>query len=227
MLAASSSSDPVVWWVLGGFFGLAVVALIGSLWYEKNRQKKLAQIADQLGFDFQPKNDTVSDRGLEGFDLFQQGRRQQCKNTMTGTLEDIGVAIFDYQYTVGHGKHQTTYRQTVAALQLPQPLFPAFTLKREHVFHKIGQAFGAKDIDFDDFPDFSKRYLLNGADEQAIRDFFTPDTLRYFEQLKPKWELQAHGHQMILYQRAKRFKPAQYDGFLKQAWDVLLAFPTA
>ena len=87
--------------------------------------------------------------------------------------------------------------------------------------------FGAKDIDFDNFPEFSKRYLLRGPDEQRIRDFFTNDTLRFFEQLKQKWSIEANGDRIVIYHRAKRSKPAHYNDFLKQTWEAFLAFPTA
>jgi hypothetical protein len=52
---------------------------------------------------------------------------------------------------------------------------PEFELRSENMFHKIGKAFGCQDINFESHPEFSKRYLLRGADEEAVRTFFTPE----------------------------------------------------
>ena len=91
----------------------------------------------------------------------------------------------------------------------------------EHYLSKAG------DIDFDDYPQFSKRYLLRGPDEQAIRQSFTGDVIHFFEQLDEKWNIEAAGDRLIVYQRGKRLKPDRYPDFLKQTWEVLLTFPTA
>ena len=42
------------------------------------------------------------------FHLFSQGRSKKIRNLMRGTVRDSNLSIFDYQYTVGAGKHQHT-----------------------------------------------------------------------------------------------------------------------
>ena len=47
---------------------------------------------------------------------------------------------------------------------------------------KLCEMLGLKDIDFDSHPQFSKDYLLKGADEAAVRRCFHPAVLTFFEQ---------------------------------------------
>lgn len=110
---------------------------------------------------------------LPEIELFNRGRSKRVSNVITGEVEGSGVQVLDYRYTVGSGKNSSTYRQTVVAITTGGVGLPDFTLARESFFHKIGQAFGYQDIDFDRFPEFSKKFLLRGEDEAAIRTLFT------------------------------------------------------
>ena len=107
------------------------------------------------------------------------------------------------------------------------PAFPAFQLRRKHLLHKVGQMFGYKDIDFLDYPQFSKRYLLRSDSEQATREFFTDEVIRFFEQLDEKWSIEAAGQALVVYQPSKRVKPAQLTAFFEKSWELFLTFPTA
>ncbi len=59
-----------------------------------------------------------------------------------------------------------------------------FSFDSESFFHKIRNIIGYKDIDFDTHPNFSKNYLLNGEDENAIRNVFNEGVLYFFENKK-------------------------------------------
>ena len=217
---------PIEWLIPVGI--LIVVVVIGlNFYYEKKRREKLAQIAQDLGFSFAQKGPGPDEIGLGHLDLFQHGHAQRANNMISGKLEDIAVALFDYRYTTGHGKQQKTHLQTVATFKLPVPAFPAFQLRREHLFHKLGQMFGYKDIDFPDYPQFSKRYLLRSDSEEAIRAFFTEEVIRFFEQFDEKWSIEAAGQALVVYQPSKRIKPANLTTFFEKTWELFLTFPTA
>ena len=66
-------------------------------------------VADELGFDFKS---TVSDglpEELEALPLFSRGHRRTMLNILDGQTNDLHVRIFDYRYTSGHGKNQSTF----------------------------------------------------------------------------------------------------------------------
>lgn len=217
---------PLEWLIPAGLLLVAgVIAL--HFYYEKKRREKMAQIAQDLGFTFAKKCPGPDEIGLGHLDLFQLGRGQRGQNMISGKLEDVGVAIFDYQYTTGHGKSQTTHRQTVATFKLPVPAFPAFQLRREHMFHKVGKMFGYQDINFPDYPQFSKQCLLRSNSEEATRQFFTEEVIGFFEQLNEKWSIEAAGQTLAVYQPSKRVKPAQLTAFFEKSSELFLTFPTA
>ncbi len=97
---------------------------------------------------------------------------------------------------------------------------PDFVLAPENLFHKIGQAFGYQDIDFESHPDFSKRYLLRGPDEAAIRAAFAPAALSYLEQ-HVGWHVEVKDETAAVYRAGKRVKPEDLPTFLEDARAIL------
>ena len=101
----------------------------------------------------------------------------------------------------------------------PDLSLPSFELRPEHMFHKIGQALGYQDIDFDSHPTFSKQFLLRGPNEAAIRDFFTPELLEFFES-HPGVSVEAAGDRMIFYRASKRIKPEDVRSFMEAGFKI-------
>ncbi|MFA4947427.1 MAG: hypothetical protein WC674_02830, partial [Candidatus Krumholzibacteriia bacterium] len=83
---------------------------------------------------------------------------------------------------------------------------PAFTMRPENVFHKLGSMMGYQDIDFESNPVFSKKYLLRGPDDAAIRNAFTSRVLMFFES-EPGLCVEADGRKLIVYRHSVRTKP--------------------
>ena len=136
-----------------------------------------------------------------------------------GQTEDIELAIFGYRYTTGGGKHQHTHQQTVISFQSPHLSLPEFELRPESFLHKIGKVFGFEDVNFDSHPLFSKRYLLRGSDEAAIRDVFTSELLEYFE-AQDGVSIEASRNGLIYYRAGKRIKPTDVRPFMEEGFRV-------
>ena len=204
----------------------AVLAGIGLLiylgWrYERKRTEALQQIAAELGFDFSPGGDLVhspADR-FAALRLFSQGRSRKVRNLMRGAGQNAEVSIFDYSYTVGSGKNKKTYRQTVICLESPALQIPDFELRPEHLFHRIGGLFGYQDIDFGDYPEFSRKYLLRGPNEAAIRSAFDAAIVAHLESLDRAY-VEGHSGQLVFYRHAKRVRPEEVRGLLEEAYGV-------
>lgn len=56
---------------------------------------------------------------------------------------------------------------------------------------------GLKDIDFSNYPDFSKRFYLSGENEKSIRDFFSDELLFFFES-HPPYYLESNGESILI-----------------------------
>lgn len=203
---------------------LGIIVLIGGIGiavylHERKRTAQFQRIAAELSFEFFGDNDRGLLAHLADFTLFSQGRSRKMKNLMQGTSSETAVSIFDYRYTVGSGKNSSTHKQTVICFQSDRLNLPNFVLRPERWYHKIGSMFGYQDINFGDFPEFSRKYLLRGDNEQGVRDLFTADVVDFFEQLDG---VCAEGHvgKLVVYRAGKRAKPADVRAFLKECFGV-------
>ncbi len=207
---------------------VGVLALIGTivvvaLKIEKKRSEALQAAAERMKFTFARKGDPDLLDRLKGLHLFSQGHSKKITNVLVGKACTLDVAVFEYAYTTGGGQHSQRWRQTVILFESDDMDLPEFTLRPENVFHKIGQVFGYKDIDFDSHPEFSKRYLLRGENEEAVRATFG-DKARSFYESDLKLSTEAAGQQLIHYRSGKRVSPDQISEFIEQGVRVLTLF---
>ena len=207
------------------FIIVGILAIMGVLFYlahvtAKKRTEEMDAVAGTLGLDFFPESDPAVPAALGKLRLFDRGRKKRFMNMMTGTANGVRIAIFGYRYTTGSGKHQHTHQQTVISFQSEHLSLPDFELRPEGMFHKIGQAFGYKDIDFYSHPTFSKRYLLRGSNEAAIRELFASDVLDLFEDQKKGTCVEAGNDRLIFYRAGKRLKPEQIRDFMGEGFAI-------
>lgn len=204
--------------MLGIGTGIGMIFVLGRR-LEKKRAEALAQVAGELRLVFTPEGDETLMSEHGAFHLFSHGHSKKIKNLMRGTARDLNIAIFDYQYTVGGGKHRQTWSQTVISLQLQGRMLPAFSMRPEQVWHKVGSMMGYQDIDFESNPDFSKKYLLRGRDEAAVRSIFTNRVLMFFES-EPGLCVEAEGRALIVYRHSVKVKPEDFRAFMDKGVQV-------
>jgi hypothetical protein len=201
------------------FLGLAGAAVAGTVVYlsRRGRMKRadeMARVAAELRLAFTPEGDETTMAAHAGLHLFSHGRSKKVRNLMRGSVHDSSVSIFDYQYTVGGGKNQHTYRQTVVSVQKEGRSLPAFSMRPENLFHKLGSMMGYQDIDFESNPVFSKKYLLRGPDEAAIRSAFTSRVLTFLEAGSGLC-VEADGRTIIVFRHSSSVKPEALREFME------------
>jgi hypothetical protein len=199
--------------------GFAIMSLIVAIIVADRRAKRkrtegLQAAAATMKFTFSPEDDPALRGRLAGFHLFSQGRSRKIRNVLRGRAGDTDVLMFDYRYTTGSGKNSHTWKQTVMVFESAGANLPDFSLRPEHIFHKLGQVFGYQDIDFDSHPGFSKHYLLKGSDEQQLRNIFTTDVLSFYETQK-RVSSEAAGGQFLYYRAGKRIAPDKVADFIR------------
>ena len=190
-----------------------------SMHAAKKRRENLLATAESMGLTFCPDGDEALLDQLSSFKLFNQGRARKMKNLIQGDSGEVSIAIFDYQYTTGSGKNSHTHLQSVVALQSHELVCPDFTMRPEGMFDKIGSALGFQDIDFESHPVFSKSFVLQSSNEAAIRQYFTPSLLEFF-QTKPGISVEAQSGTLFFYRSGKRISPEQIKNNLAQAYEV-------
>ena len=152
---------------------------------EKKRTARLDGVVEEMGLVLRPAGDEQLLGRLGGFPLMNVGRKQELKNLVLGDTSQGQLALFDFRYITGHGKHKKTRRQTVIAMEaLELEQLPSFNMRPEGFWDKVGGAFGMQDVDFDEHADFSSKFLLKGEDEEALRAFMDKELLDFLLYLR-------------------------------------------
>lgn len=215
---------------IGIFILIALACLGGWLYYEHRRTEAWKAVAERLGFIFVGDGRNLVLHGSCGaFKLFQKGSSRKVKNTIRGDNGGIEVILSDYQYTVrssgSRNNSSTTYRQTICILRDEEIRVPHFFLRRQSMIYDfLGSLFGGQDIDFDDDPEFSKRFVLQGEDEGAIRVAFTPAVrARLCDIADSRMQLEAWDR-TLMFHRGRRESPDRADDLIGEAFGLMRMF---
>jgi hypothetical protein len=184
--------------------GLFAVIAYGAIQHHKKRIAEIQALANQLKFQYFPKGDASIRPLLSNLEFFQQGTQRKITHLLKGQVkrkgQSITVAIFDYQYTVGRqhnhwgvGDDSASFSSSddTSSFFLTALVFydeslnlPGFELRLEHLMDKMANVIGLQDINFSEFPTFSKRYRLLGAMPDLIRAIFQPNVIKFYEREK-------------------------------------------
>jgi hypothetical protein len=192
----------------------------------KKRTEAMRAIAESLEMEFVAEKCDPSTLGLDGIDLFEIGLYRKVFNLMKGTFGDTNVFIFDYHYDRG-GKYSSTYSQTVIAHKISSKdgfQLPKFTCKPERFYHRFADMFGLKDIDFKQYPEFSKAYRLIGEDTDSVRKIFNETVIRQLEaESKSPWNVGGAGEWLVIHKHNEIIKPNDCPQFLLDCTTLLNA----
>jgi hypothetical protein len=188
------------------------------------RRAALESVALRAGWSFSGDAVDPASLGSALFPLFTHGRARKARNVMRLSGSVPAVTAFDYEYTVGSGKHQSTVVQTVVHVSSARFSVPPFVLGPENLLHKVGGMLGYHDIDFDSSPEFSRTYLLRSKEAEAqVRDVFSPSVRAYFEQRAPL-TVEGFDDGMLVYRTGRRAKPEDVLTFIEDAQTVARQF---
>lgn len=207
--------------------GIAVVAVAvlvyRTVYLWKQRRSAWEKVAVGLGLTF--RDDVDLAQRLAGFRFFKHGRRHRTRIALEGPAEGAELILADHQYTTGGGNSQSTHYQTVCVLTSSELSLPRFALGPEvAVLDRIGELFGAQDVDFDDDPQFSAAFVLKGDDETRLRELFHHERRQRLRQLlKGRFHLEGEG-QTLLFHNGRLVKPEQARDHMIRAGEILDAF---
>ena len=210
---------PIIWAV--------ILVVIGTVVYisrkrEKARTAKLAAIFQDLGYPFQADLDPARIEHLSSFPLMNIGHSKKLKNVITVETPQADLAMFDYRYVTGHGKHRKVHQQTVMSVESSVLIQPVFNLYPEGFWSKVGAAFGGQDIDFPEHPDFSTGYVLKGDSEEEIRLYMDMTLLDFFT-AQGNICCEAREGAILYYRRRTRVEPDpdQLQHFMEEGMRVM------
>jgi len=144
------------------------------LYHERRRRAALEEYCLIRGYRFERER-PGAEAPLGGtFAVFTHGHRRRWGATITGQVGGRPFTAFEYTYVTGGGKSSNRHRFTAMLWESAQASLPRFSLVPEGIFSRLAQRFGTQDFDFDEDPEFSRAYQLQGDDERAVRALFSP-----------------------------------------------------
>jgi len=201
---------------------LFVLMVIGiSIIFGKRRTNALKKIADTLNLTFQGDSAESLLELITDFSLLSKGYSPEFRDVMAGRFKEMDIFITDYKYNQPFSRLSPS--QTVIVICSGLLHLPSFNIEHESLAHKINLAVGYEkiDFDFDEHPVFSKQYVLQGPDEEAIRKFFTPEIIACFEQHK-KLCAEGRGNVLLVFRHDHLVSLKNYRSFLAEALEVYM-----
>lgn len=212
--------------VLGALFWPVFIGGGLLLWryLQKKRTEAMKAVASDLGLEFSMATDDALLNKLQSISLFSPGKYHKMKNVMTSRKDSMNLAIFDYSYVDDRGD-RSHHAHSALVIESDLLRLPVFALHPEGLAERVLAALGNQDIDFDDHPKFSKSFVLEGEDEEAIRSVFDDEVIEALEALPVAMKIAVVGMPgMLVYLTGGRQKPAKIGKFMDDGCAVFSAF---
>ncbi len=177
------------------------------------RATELKSFASEHGFSFKEKK-IANSLKYKGFPVqrgssirFEENIIQKPKGRPK--LEIADVTLAEIQLT-------STEETPVTMLHVAGNgrSIPDFALEPESMHTKWSELVGGKDLNFKDYPNFSKRYYLRGYNESAVRDFFNSDIINFFENHE-ELHVEAHDNNLLIFKRRGLMSASEIQSALK------------
>ncbi|MGB3588400.1 MAG: solute carrier family 23 protein [Tunicatimonas sp.] len=171
------------------------------------RQVELKQLAASNKWGYNP--EVAWDIGdLNRFLFFKPRPVEYMSNQISGNYPNLGV-----QWKIGDVSLKDafisfeTYRLTVEVLSLPF-ILPIFSLEEESFLDRISVIAAQQDIDFNEYRNFSRKFLLQGTDEAGIRALFTANLIHFLEK-SDIYHLESNGKELLIFRHLRIASPRE------------------
>jgi len=162
---------------------VVAVAIGVGVWSNKLAKKRRAAIAawaTEHGLLFGRQRMYGFDKRFPDFQFLARGKDRYAYNVANGDVDGLHVTAFDYHYATEHrdseGRRTTTHHHQSILVVRPPFKLANLQIRREGLFDRIAQAFGANDIDFES-AEFSERFRVKADDRKWAYDVISPKTM--------------------------------------------------
>jgi len=186
---------------------LIIMAVVNENTGKKKRRKQYLSLAEKLHYNILEMEtlDKQSVKEMPTLARIEKGKSKVVGYIYKNELK-IRTAIFEC--------NGISYVYVDDRLISYETNIPDFTIAKEFLSDRIVERFGAQDIDFKEYPEFSHKYVLKGADEQAIRNLFQEPVIRFFEKHDGLY-MEVHNNKILIHKN-KVLKPEELEYFLEE-----------
>lgn len=192
---------------------LVAIVIGGIVAYlaEKRRREEMTLLAARLGLVYVPDAGRPNDDLRELAAMRPGGHGHRLVHVLRGRWKERDVLVMDLRYKVKQGKSTVTKHRGVALVRVPQA-WPWITIEPEHFGHKLVDALGADDIDFES-QEFSDAFWVRGDDRRFAHDLVHARAMEYLL-ARREWRWEVRGGKLALW-REERFRPEEIEPALE------------
>jgi hypothetical protein len=205
--------------VAGALLVFSGLAGFGLALFQRARWKRalaLIAVAEELGLSFQEIADPRLYEGFKRLEMFSASSHIKAANVLCGEVEGLTILVMDCLMSAGEGGNVATFENTLFVLcDVPQRIPRFFLAPRDFLSQILLGKPRLIEVKLPQQSTFNKRFLLQGADDEAIVETFSAPLIdlclasshQAIEALPPL---------LVLQQRGKRLSPARYRDFIRQ-----------
>ncbi len=183
------------------------------------RQIALRKFAEANDYDFNPQHIRTASK-YKDFPIQKGNKIRFEENTLSKYLDIGKIEVADMTLIEGARQASTETHMTIVHVSETDLPIPDFALEPEGLGTKLSELIGFKDIDFKEYPDFSRMYYLHGHPEPIIRDFFSTRIIRFLESHE-EIHIECHKHRLLLYKKLDLLDTAEIEFLEKFAEDFV------
>ncbi len=162
------------------FLLVAALIVAGAVWAwrrERERRRRFRAWAAEHGFRYDPGLRKQLLKSLSFLDRLRRGHSRRAYHVLEGAWQGRPALAFQFRYTTGSGKNQSTHWLEVFAIRLERR-FPELVLHPENFLTRIAEAFGLPDVDFESV-EFSNAFRVSCRDKKFAYDFCNTAMMEY------------------------------------------------
>lgn len=188
------------------------------------RQIELRKLAENNEWAYYPQRTRATIK-YKGFP-FQTGKKISFEENILSQYTEHGkLELSDVTLLEGALQDQKEIPITILHISDVDILAPDFALEPEGMWSKLFEGISGKDIDFAQYPVFSKKYYLRSPQENDIPSFFTESLIHFLENHEDM-HIECHKHRFIFYKKRDLLEPAEMLHLAKFAEDFLEVIST-
>lgn len=171
-----------------------------------HREKRLRNLATEKSYSYS-REVNWNTSYLKQFHFFQIRPIERKNNCLNGEYKNNVASweIADVIFNEGKAFTAETFNTTLMVLKLNRRL-PIFTMEREKAYEKLFDrviAFtGYRDIEFQMFSKFSKKFMVMGEDGKELQSFFTKEVVQFFEDHQIS-HVESNGEALLIFNKLK------------------------
>jgi hypothetical protein len=168
------------------------------------RQLQLEALAHEKGWVYKEAAATQK-RMLRDHPVYQTTSVERVYNLIEGPNKRL--SLFDINYSEGAFIAKENIQTTLLRVQLEREI-PVFSFDRELLLEKLSHLAGIHDIDFPDYPEFSRDFYVQGNNPKKIRAFFDAKMVSFFSAYG-FYHIMSNGRELIVRQFLRPATPAE------------------